>query len=222
MLEEITSLPTEFQTLGGREWTNDNVCVWRTNPQYRNDVFQQLVPLAGKGCDVTVIWNDPMEGANELVSSLELRGTDGKKAVEIISESLEEFQNLVKEEGLNQTLHKARIVATRGKVGTKCPRFHFDHVPVRFVQPLLGRGCTYAISEEGVDRSILNQADDCNTDSVNNKIVDPNLAKIRQGREGEAVILRGREACEDKPAIHKSPELAWWEGRVVMILDVVS
>ncbi|KAL3756143.1 hypothetical protein ACHAWU_005647 [Discostella pseudostelligera] len=52
----------------------------------------------------------------------------------------------------------ARIVSTIGKSGTKCPRWHADHVPVRLVMSLRGPGCEY-VQEESVGVGVCGGGD---------------------------------------------------------------
>ncbi|KAL7470497.1 hypothetical protein ACHAXS_010757 [Conticribra weissflogii] len=42
---------------------------------------------------------------------------------------------------------QARIVSTIGPIGTKCPRWHADHVPVRLVMSIIGPGCEFVPHE---------------------------------------------------------------------------
>lgn len=140
-------------------------------------------------------------------------------------DSFERFSSLViADADIKTNEFKARIVATRGSVGTKCPRWHADHVPIRWIQSLVGPGCDYLVGERGVNRELLNGIlDDISTQDANKRIVDSSLASIRQGQEGEAVVLVGRDNSRGIPAaIHKSPTLLPWQGRVLLTIDVVT
>ena len=97
-----------------------------------------------------------------------------------------------------------------------------DHVVVRHIQALVGPGCDYLVSEAGVDRSVVNHADEIETAQINQKLVNPILADICHGSEGGAIILRGMEAGCRKAAVHKSPEIPWWQGRVLLTLDIAK
>ncbi|KAL7523647.1 hypothetical protein ACHAXR_000269 [Thalassiosira sp. AJA248-18] len=108
----------------------------------------------------------------------------------------------------------ARIVSTVGSVGTKCPRWHADHIPVRLVMSILGPGCEYIpenVSKDNdhhrprvVNRRALNNLDEDDTVKANDIIVAPQLLSdaeqrlndgdkmIHHAKEGEAVLLMGR------------------------------
>ena len=114
----------------------------------------------------------------------------------------------------------ARVVSTTGSVGTKCPRFHFDHVPVRLVMSILGPGCEYIKEKFGneydssndisriVDRQAINNLDEEDTQKANDIIVSPKLVSeamhvlknegrydeevIKHAKEGEAILLMGK------------------------------
>ena len=90
---------------------------------------------------------------------------------------------------------QARIVTTLGPVGTKCPRWHADHVPVRLVMSILGPGCEYIpheneilLMEPGqtsskgrvVDRSALNHLEEEDTLIANDIIIPPSLVSLAQ------------------------------------------
>jgi len=203
-----------------KELINGNVWIIECKELEVEKLFSNLVPVMGRGCDVTVKWNDPVKGARDLVDSLDLDSKVESASSLFFSKSFQQFKSMVYGEGISVSSFKARIVASRGSVGTKCPRWHFDYTPVRWVQSLVGPGCDFVISEVGVNRSVLNQSDDDETELTNKDIVDSVLADVKQGQVGYAIILKGLEGCE-KPAIHKSPELKWLEGRVLMTLDII-
>jgi hypothetical protein len=228
-VSSFSSLVATNPTTSSNVWINDNVQVWESLSEKKPNPFRTLVPLlGGKGCDVTVEWCDPQEGAREILAALSFEGQDTTgDAVKVLSDSLNHFRTVVEMEdgtttstSAGATSFKARVVATRGSQGTKCPRWHYDHVPLRHIQALVGPGCDYVVSEDGVDRLFLNEADECETDLINKDMVDISVADVRQGREGEAIILRGVEGSE-RPAVHKSPELPWWQGRLLLTVDIL-
>jgi hypothetical protein len=216
----LLSTAVKLRPIDAKTWINDNVRVLEPSVKRERNPFGILVPLLGKGCDVTVDWDDPHKGALELATKFFERNAADGEVVAVLVEAFGQFRNLTVEEGITATSFKARIVATRGSIGIKCPRWHYDHVPVRHIQALVGPGCDYVVSENGVDRSVLNQADECETERINRHVVDDTVADVRRGREGEAVVLRGMTGC-DRPAVHKSPELPWWQGRILVTLDIV-
>ena len=151
---------------------------------------------------------------------------------------------------------KARIVATRGPAGTKCPQWHVDHVPVRWIQALVGPGCQWIVDDHDVkdtdsddnsaihwDRiNALNNDDDVDDDDSimtihdtpddrNRLLIDAKRAQIQTAAPGEAVLLLGktwptemvgRVQVQPRPAVHKSPIMPWWQGRVLLTMDIVD
>ena len=166
----------------------------------------------------------------------------------------------------NNVKFMARVVSTVGSSGVKCPRWHADHVPVRLVMSILGPGCEYipenVSSEESrilprvVNRRALNNLDEDDTKKANDIIVPPSSlferktrgkerdSIIRHAKEGEAVLLMGRE-WEDEPgafpielededvldsnysnlvlaAVHRSPTLMPYQERILLTVDLVD
>eukprot|EP00592_Proboscia_alata_P024121 CAMPEP_0194449992 /NCGR_PEP_ID=MMETSP0176-20130528/130465_1 /TAXON_ID=216777 /ORGANISM="Proboscia alata, Strain PI-D3" /LENGTH=378 /DNA_ID=CAMNT_0039277205 /DNA_START=142 /DNA_END=1278 /DNA_ORIENTATION=- len=95
----------------------------------------------------------------------------------------------------------ARIVASRGSRGTKCPRWHVDHVPLRLICALKGPGVVY-LDESAefnpcedhcgcgnggmvVDRRVLNDCQETDTRKANALILVPNDGG--GGKEGGGV-----------------------------------
>ena len=107
---------------------------------------------------------------------------------------------------------RARLVASRGRQSTKCPQWHTDYVPVRWIQALVGPGCVWAEYANGSPE-----------------------ASARQAATGTAVLLPGRywndyflhSTCNEATVVsasavrHKSPELSFpWQGRILLTIDV--
>jgi len=134
---------------------------------------------------------------------------------------------------------KARLVASRGPCGTKCPQWHVDHVPVRWIQSLVGRGCQYIESDDGVNWAMINGLEDEDENNLmtmtqadrNDALVDADVASIVQAQEADAMVLAGNswpEFCKQghlkflSPVVHKSPApIPFWEPRVLLTQDVV-
>ena len=158
--------------------------------------------------------------------------------------------NIVKSGSLPNpnTTFKARIVATRGAGGTKCPQWHIDHVPLRWIESLVGRGCEVVLnsgtddssSQDGINWSAINGLDNDDVADVvedrNKKLVDSKIADIYCAQQGEVMLLVGNRwdefakvkseskdnARSTHPAVHKSPSpIPFWEGRVLLTQDVV-
>lgn len=190
--------------------------------------WNRLVPVSGNGCDISVQWSDPRQGAQEIHKGCIAASTidDGKVSDdEDIVCSLESLLSEFRRIALMIEPHcegfRARVVSSRGTAGTRCPLWHCDYVPVRWIQSLVGPGCEYVASEQGVDRWLLNQWAGGDEDDriINNRRVRPGVADIRSGDTGAAVVLRGRDSTK-LPCIHKSPVLSPGEGRVLLTLDI--
>lgn len=130
--------------------------------------------------------------------------------------------------------YKARVVATRGPHSTKCPQWHLDHVPVRWIQALVGPGVEWvdpeAVQWENVNA--LHELDNELLDSVqerNKLLVNEKLASHHQAPTGQAALLLGNtwsRVAKDgisTPCVHKSPGgFLPWQGRVMLFMDVVA
>mmetsp|Transcript_15247 Transcript_15247/g.29063 ORF Transcript_15247/g.29063 Transcript_15247/m.29063 type:complete len:353 (-) Transcript_15247:32-1090(-) len=195
------------------------------------------------GKDTTVEFDQAQVGAKKLLDGCGLSNdTKGyKDAMDLLTNVLSFYQDIVSYGyGKNLTC-RARIVSTRGHVGTKCPRWHADHVPVRLVMSLVGPGCDFvperlnggeAIDAVLVDREALNGLDMDDTYAAN-RIIVPNENGISHSSAGDAVLLMGREwehyrgtethkAGHLHAAVHKSPNLNPFEGRVLLVIDVIT
>ncbi|KAL7522472.1 hypothetical protein ACHAWX_007165 [Stephanocyclus meneghinianus] len=144
-----------------------------------------------------------------------------------------------------KTTCRARIVSTLGSIGTKCPRWHADHVPVRLVMSLIGPGCEYIPYEmetmqdgQGtihvVERDALNNLEEDDTSKANKMIVPSHTLEMAKqqskkeivicAKEGEAVLLMGRGWQEKDggvlAAVHRSPRMTEGEERILLTVDV--
>ena len=186
------------------------------------------------GADVTAIFDEPVDGARQLLDGCGIKTQDDNdETLHHLKEALSYYQDYVSFASGARSC-KARIVASRGPVGTKCPRFHLDHVPVRLIMSLVGPGCDYIPEHKGdssnVDRSALNTLD--LDDSIRaNRIIVPDEKFVVHSNVGEAIVLMGREwdtvdeAGNDDTdilhaAAHKSPSLSPFEGRVLLTVDL--
>ncbi|GKY94711.1 hypothetical protein MPSEU_000436600 [Mayamaea pseudoterrestris] len=147
----------------------------------------------------------------------------------------EAFVNAVRRQQLEpqapRLTFKARIVASRGSVATKCPRWHVDHVFVRHIQSLVGPGCAFMESTDE-DWSGMQARFDANDDSLTteewNRQLIGSKACTRQVSEGQAAFLVGNRwkefaGYELAPCVHRSPQgLKPWEGRVLFTIDIVD
>jgi hypothetical protein len=139
--------------------------------------FSFFLSSSSPSLDVRVEWTDPCQGARDMILACPsfLHHHDDMavmhQAQEQLQESLQTFQQFCQDhhhhiinilsdddddDPLVRMTFRARLVATRGRAGTKCPRWHMDHVPVRWIQALVGKGCDYVVGETGIHRSLVN------------------------------------------------------------------
>lgn len=201
------------------------------------------------GPDVTVQFDDPLDGAKQLLQGCGITptedGNNNDATLQHLASALRYFQDIVSFKADGKRKCKARIVASRGPIGTKCPRWHLDHVPVRQILSLVGPGCVYIpeslassrkkMSDNAgafVDRKALNHIDIDDT-VMANRIIVPNETGAVHASPGDAVVLMGREwdTVDDDvvtseevlhAAAHKSPSLSPFEGRVLLTVDLAS
>ena len=194
------------------------------------------------GADVTAVFDDPIDGARQLIDGCGIQIQDDKdETLQHLLGALSYYQNYVSfASGGRARKCKARIVASRGPIGTKCPRWHLDHVPVRLIMSLVGPGCDYipesisphATNNVYVDRHALNGLD-MDDSAQANRIIVPDDKGVVHSKVGEAVILMGREwdtvgeAGDGDSGIlhaaaHKSPDLSPFEGRVLLTVDLAE
>ncbi|WP_416740415.1 DUF1826 domain-containing protein [Pseudomonas sp. NFX71] len=91
-----------------------------------------------------------------------------------------------------------------------CPRFHVDHVPVRLITTYAGVGSQW-LKEGGMDRRQLSQPEAEPTDN----------SLIQQIGSGAVALLKGEKwhGNEGFGLIHRSPQLAPGERRLILTLD---
>lgn len=135
---------------------------------------------------------------------------------------------------------KYRLIATRGESGTKCPLYHFDHVPVRWIQTFVGPGVDMVVGNDGVRweafQSYERDEDDHElslTDEERNDFrVDASVANVYSAPPGEAVLMIGNEfngnqqdisalSSRVRPVVHKSPQMPQGRPRVRFTQDIV-
>ena len=91
-----------------------------------------------------------------------------------------------------------------------CPRFHVDHVPVRLITTYVGIGSQW-LKEGAIERRRLGQP-----------LAEPtSMTAIEQITAGEVALLKGEKwrGNEGAGLIHRSPELAQGERRLILTLD---
>jgi len=203
-----------------------------------------------RGADVRMQWyKDPIATTSTLAQQVssammqQIKSTSSSFGTEVVTsslaDSLEAFMTFCNTHLKPESFvgYTARIVATRGPLSTKCPAWHQDHVPIRWIQSLVGPGCEWV---EVVDDSWTDEEESEDDESsslmaesveeLNQRRVDPRTP-VHQALPGEAVLLVGRSwnhHCrhvqnQNLPAvIHRSPSgFLPWEGRVLLTIDVL-
>ena len=226
-------------------------CPFNKNP------FESILPpvlgRSGNGVDLTVTWNSnddtPRHVAQQVLDQIIVHAsapssipkTTKNRMETYLTTCLTEFQSFCDEHLTRApSSYQIRLVATRGPASTKCPQWHLDHVPLRWIQSLVGPGCEYIEGTTGINWSSINGLDDDDDDSMavssnvqnrNAQLVNPDIATIRQAATGEAMILTGTEISnyvssslsEDLlPVVHKSPNIPMFQGRVLVTQNVVE
>ena len=179
-------------------------------------VWSSLVPPLWKdarGLDRKIQWHRQEQNVAD-----RWLGTDACDArqVEQLAQAVEAMQAACSD----YDCFKGRLVATRGSVGTKCPVWHLDHVPVRWIQALVGPGCLYVSDPLDVCWDKVNHLDDTlDPHERNRQLLRPNARSITKVPTGQAVVLPGT-LSHQSPIVHKSPEAMFpWEGRVLLTME---
>jgi hypothetical protein len=185
-----------------------NLVVWRRQlPAHIADFGRLLLSL-----------NDPL--AESLV--LELPGDDTEPNLHGLASGfsdLEGYEGFIADVSWLVSafacLLGAKRVGLRLRVLDKamCPRFHVDHVPVRLITTYCGIGSQW-LKEGAMDRRQLGNAEaEPRDDSL-----------IEQIASGEVALLKGEKwhGNEGFGLIHRSPQLASGERRLILTLDWLS
>jgi len=201
--------------------TQQNVKLFDSPYTKSTKAWQSLIPLipGERGADVTVQWTTPQGGSELLLKHLFPNHPKTRQELQpLLQESFATFQSLLP----SYDTFKARVVATRGPRGTKCPRWHVDHVPQRWIQALVGPGCDYVVGGDGIHWNAINGLEEVSSDEANRELVDEEIADVRHAPQGQGVVLWGAENDNGRlPAVHKSPTCGPFQGRVLLTLDVV-
>jgi hypothetical protein len=203
-------------------WTRLVPPVWETN---------------SRGVDVRVQWNHDDDDSNmnreggelaasstsstsaaatilqqvqhQLPTKLQIQDTENMK--KSLAESMQLFQEFCQEHLKGACHFQVRLTASRGITGTKCPVWHMDHVPVRWIQSLVGPGCQWVGQEDAVASveqwsTKVHLADNDNdndssewmaqsTKERNRELIGA-TATTHQAAPGEAVLLIGNRWSE--------------------------
>jgi hypothetical protein len=213
-----------------QEMLSSAILVERKDDQHTND-WKALVPApweAARGLDVTIEWTtssqQPVEASCREAAARWIEYAPGSPLAlqDDLAWSMQHFVDFCQTH-LRATPHKykARIVCGRGPSTAKCPRWHVDHIPVRWIQSLVGPSVEWIDDPNDVQWERFWEEDD-EDDRVN-----PSAARC-QAPEGQAVLLLGNRwqelALDDEkrslPCVHKSPSgVRPWDGRVLLTMD---
>jgi hypothetical protein len=99
-----------------------------------------------------------------------------------------------------------------------CPRFHTDHLPCRLITTYAGSG-TQWLPEYAVDRSKLGQGGNGLPDTLSG--IYSHSKSIKQLSAGDVTLLKGSGwlGNEAQAIVHRSPEIAVGEKRLLLTLD---
>ncbi len=102
-----------------------------------------------------------------------------------------------------------------------CPKFHVDRIPCRLVSTYAGTA-TQWLANHQIDRQKLGAGSLGQPDHLSGLYKDD--AVIAQMSAGDVALLKGSgwEGNEDTGLVHRSPQLAANEQRLLLTLDMVS
>jgi len=247
-------------------------CPTKTNAWSQLIPEVSLIPAKQRrGSDVTVEWhrNDNLaQVAESMVQKLDAV-RDQQVLVDHLTQCMQEYQDFCvqhlrvvapshsssscccndhskEEDGAEEPTtisgFRARVVATRGPSGTKCPKWHLDVVPCRWIHALVGPGCDYVDysgddvnsqqQEEAEWNSIqvlLGSDDENDKERLISLLKESKTFEIRQAEEQEVALFVGKRwnECtkEQQPfvpaVLHKSPDISFWQGRVLLTMDCI-
>jgi len=194
-------------------------------------VWERLLPhtfsSSSKGIDITFTFSDVDAGARELIDKCNMFHEEERNSVEYndiieyVRGCMHEFAQITPKNN-----YKVRIVSSRGKKGQKCPRWHIDHVNLRLILSLHGPGVCYAAPIDDQCESFVNACSETDTKKANEIIEKQFGNNIQYFEAGDYVILMGKEwennDNANAAAIHRSPSLMPFQGRVLMTMDVIE
>lgn len=164
-----------------------------------------------------------------------------------LSSSLQCFVEHCRSNLVNIRSYKLKLSAAHGPSATRCPLWHADSVPIRWIQSYLGPGCVYLNEDEfGSNKDnkfdpflqrVRNSDPDVESkrlgDNWKQKLVERSGISISQSPTGEAAMLVGRlwpfVSNQKRPTmgptagvLHRSPHnIPRGQDRILLNLDVV-
>lgn len=193
--------------------------------QADSQVWTNLLPIwpNSRGLDRTVTWTKQENALVEVVAKALLPhhqhwSSSSSFQVEFLAQCMRTFMSLI-----SADQYKARLVASRGWPATKCPQWHVDHVPIRWIQALQGPSCQWIAANHHVHWDRINALELDNIMSVQKRNQRLVSGPVQQAAPGTAVVLVGNAWPDHHrlaPVVHKSPDpLLPWEGRVLLTMD---
>jgi len=232
--EKLSTMGTIYEetwNLVPQHFERKNMYSHKTKVPHKH-IWERLLPSplssSSNGIDISVTFSDDIDtGARELIDKCNIFREEERRSVEHIDiinylrECMCEFAQFVPNKK-----YKVRIVSSRGKKGQKCPRWHIDHVNLRLILALHGPGVCYAAPTENHYESFVNACSEIDTKEAN-KIIEKQFGNnIEYFEAGDYVVLLGKawENSENgnAAAIHRSPSIMPFQGRVLITIDVVE
>ena len=232
--EKLSTMGTIYEetwNLVPQHFVRKNIYSHKTKVPHKH-IWERLLPSplssSSNGIDISVTFSDDIDtGARELIDKCNIFREEERRSVEHIDiinylrECMCEFAQFVPNKK-----YKVRIVSSRGKKGQKCPRWHIDHVNLRLILALHGPGVCYAAPTENHYESFVNACSEIDTKEAN-KIIEKQFGNnIEYFEAGDYVVLLGKawENSENgnAAAIHRSPSIMPFQGRVLITIDVVE
>lgn len=232
--EKLSTMGTIYEetwNLVPQHFERKNMYSHKTKVPHKH-IWERLLPnplsSSSNGIDISVTFSDDIDtGARELIDKCNIFREEERRSVEHIDiinylrECMCEFAQFVPNKK-----YKVRIVSSRGKKGQKCPRWHIDHVNLRLILALHGPGVCYAAPTENHYESFVNACSEIDTKEAN-KIIEKQFGNnIQYFEAGDYVVLLGKawENSENgnAAAIHRSPSIMPFQGRVLITIDVVE
>jgi hypothetical protein len=119
---------------------------------------------------------------HQLPSSTQLLSDTDKHKMHMeqsLTASMQLFQDFCQEHVKDACQFQVRITSSRGTTGTKCPVWHMDHVPVRWIQSLVGPGCMWVQDQEqGHDATGTGTSIATSVEQWNNKVYRADQAQV--------------------------------------------
>ena len=150
--------------------------------------------------------------------------------------SIETFQQVCLTSLDNVATYKIKVNALWESHGTKCPAWHTDNVPMRWLQTFVGEGSNYLSPEEAATNDCILQifermGRNATFEWKDEMVEKSGLKVLTPKHPGEPIIFVGnrwsvskkREMPNLMPVLHRSPNnIPKNQGRVLLTLDVTT